>query len=298
MSLAACAPGEVLEPIPAIEADFRCATDNGAALIGLENLTLCGNVVVGGSTAIDLFSNELIHLSGYADLAGDVIVPEGGIFERAGNAISMQGEMRHAGSAIVAEPDYEGAKTAAAADNAMRLGAAYTSSGLKLSGWSELSVPAGDYYFESGIKVSGRSTITLQGDVRFFVNGPVKFSGTTRTNGDGPYKFEIISVSSSDVRLSGVSEAQLHVSAPLAKVRMSGRATFAGTVLARRITISGTARITAVADASQYDRPCGDDGGDSTDGGGPDAGDDADDLPPAEGGPHQPDDSDAGPAEG
>ncbi|MBL4686875.1 MAG: hypothetical protein JKY37_19930 [Nannocystaceae bacterium] len=301
LGLCACAPGDELgATAPDASQEFRCATDNGAAIIGLDSLVLCGNVVVGGITSVDIYSNKLVHLSGSAELGGDVVVAEGGKFERSGNAISFQGEMRKIPDRIAVEPQIAEAAAAKLSNNnaALRVGnASPISSGkLKLSGKTTLRVPAGDYYFDSGIKISGQTTIILEGPARFFVNGTTKFTGTTSTSDGGPYTLEIISVSSSTVTIAGTATAKLHVSAPLAHVKMSGNSTFTGTILGRSVTISGRSRIESGGDASNYDGPC-DDGGDSSSGG-PPPGTGGDDLPPADGGPHDPDGDDGPPPDG
>ncbi len=298
LGLVACVPTDPVAPPPAVE--FRCATDNGAAIIGLEELTLCGSVVVGGQTAVDIFSNELVHLSGSAELAGDAVIAEGGTFERSGNAISMQGEVRTGADPIVVEPETAAAAAAAANNNndQLKIGnkSAIKSGALTLSGQTSLSVPGGDYHF-TGISISGKATIELQGDARFYVDGKIKFTGTTTTANGGSYTLEVISVSSQTVTFAGNSTAKLHVSAPLAKVKMAGTSDFTGTVLGRVVTITGNADVQSGGDASNYGGVCGEDPGGSSGGGDVGGGDDGsgDDLPPADGGPHIPDDDGAPP---
>lgn len=300
LGLCACAPGDELSAAaPDTDQEFRCVTENGAAIIGLDSLVLCGNVVVGGITSVDLYSNKLVHLSGSAELGGDVVVAEGGKFERSGNAISFQGEMRKIPDRVAIEPQNAEAAAAKLSNNnaALRVGSASAviDGRLKLSGRTTLRVPPGDYYFDKGIKISGQTTIILEGPARFFVNGTTKFTGTTSTSDGGPYTLEIISVSSSTVTIAGTATAKLHVSAPLAHIKMSGNSTFTGTILGRSVTISGRSRIESGGDASNYDGPC-DDGGESSGGAPPSTG--GDDLPPADGGPHDPDGGDGPPPDG
>ena len=288
LALGCDAPAEPIAPAPAeAPAQFRCATDDGAFIVGLEEITVCGNVEVIGGEGLDLFSNELIHLSGSYYLLGDAVVADGGVFEVSGRGNTLEGEMRSDASRIVAEPAT--AEAAAVANNnnnnalvATKNGspvAAISDGKLRLSGKTNLVVPAGDYYFENGIQVSGQATITVQGPVRFFVNGAVRISGTTKTSGDDGDILEVISISSDRVTLAGTSEARLHISAPLAKVRVAGTVEFFGSILGRVVSLTGTATIGAAGDATSYgsscEPPADDDGGD----GGED-GDDGDEPPP------------------
>lgn len=264
---------------------FRCATEGGAFIIGLEEVTLCGNVEVLGGVGLDIFSNELIHLSGSYSLMGNAVVAQGGAFEVSGNGNGLQGELISGALPLVAEPAVAAAAAAESNNNNANLVALKNGSPinpivdgkLKLSGKTQLIAPAGDYYFENGISVSGQATITVQGPVRFFVNGAVKISGTTETAGEGG-TLEVISVSSQTVTLAGTAEARMHISAPLAQVKVAGTFDFFGSILGRVVSLTGTATIRGGGDASNYDAatcepPSGDDGGG-------DDGDDGDEPPP------------------
>ncbi len=265
---------------PTSTSEFRCASANGAAIIGLEKVTISGTADLGGSSTTDVFSNERIDLSGALYLNGDAVVAAGGEIGTSGNALTIVGTTRTDGSRLTVAPAYAAATAASQTNGNDSLSivkgnknvSPVVDGELKLSGQSELTVPAGDYYFDKGISISGQATVILEGPVRFYVNGPVSISGITETNDGSAHMLELISVAEDGVSLSGTSEAQLHVSAPLADVKLSGTTDFAGTVLGNVVTISGTATVDARGDASNYgadscEEP-GDDGGEPGDDGG------------------------------
>ena len=155
---------------------------------------------------------------------------------------------------------------------------------LRLSGQNRLTMPAGNYWFENGVAISGQTEVTLEGPVKIYTAGTVSISGTTSTNDGSPYPFEIISVSDDKVSLSGTSEAELHIYAPLSEVTLSGTTDFDGTILGYDVKLTGTAYIGATGDAINYAGGCvGEDDTPGDPGGGDDGNGGGD-------GPHDPDD--------
>lgn len=283
LALSGCAQ-EYEEPVEHI---FRCADPGygGAGIIALEKATISGTADIYASETAAVLGNELVDLSGNIYIDGDVVSAEE--IKTSGQAMTIVGDEIVGVDAV--EASSREAEAEAASEN-NRNAELYVRKGnkdvqavddgeVKLSGQQKLTMPAGDYYFEKGMSVSGQANIDIEGPVRIYVAGPVSISGTTTTNTDETYPFEIISVASDGISLSGTSETELHIYAPQSDVSLSGTTDFNGTILGKVVTISGTAAIGVTGDAAYYydDNCVTDDDGDGDDGDDSDGGDDGDD---------------------
>lgn len=260
---------------------FRCVNGAGAGIIALDKVTISGTVDVYADGVGAIHGNNLVDMSGNLYIESDVYsVHE---IKVNGNAHEILGQ-RLTGVDRIFAAVLEDDAAAAEAQNSNdllelkkgnRMVPAVDDGELKMSGQQRLTMPAGTYWFENGMSISGQAVIELEGPVKIYVGGQVSISGTTETNDDSAYPLEIISVAEDNVNISGTSDAQLHVYAPLSDVSLSGTTQFDGTVLGNVVTISGTAYVGAAGDAINYADGCGDD-------------DDDDDPPGDE--PHDPDD--------
>ena len=253
----------------------RCAPGGGAGIIGLNEVTITGTADILGPNA-DVFGNAKVTMAGNVVVEGDVL--SAGAVETNGGSFTLDGDIFEGVPILEYEPPYDEAAAAETDNNNSAIPNKLITSGgeLKMSGKSELTLPGGVYYFEQGMSMSGQAELTLTGDAKFYVNGPVSISGTTRINGPD-YNLEIISISEDDVRISGTSESTMHIIAPLADLRLSGTSDFHGTALGYDVTLTGTNLFNSAGDAIGYGGGC--DGGGGGDGGGG-SGDDPPDLPP------------------
>ena len=248
-------------PVAGDPSEFRCAGGDGvgAGIIALSTVEIVGSLEVSSPAG-----GGAIHGNDLVDVAGDVHV-DSSIFSAGsivthGNSLYVGGEMiEGVGEATAALP-YSVAE-AAKSNNLngtlqVKQGNAMVSpvvdGELRLSGQDELTMAPGSYYFVNGMSVSGQTQIVLQGPVKIYVEGKVSFSGTTQTNTGEAYTMEIIQMSDAGVTLSGTSDAQLHIVAPLSDVKLTGTTDFSGTVLGNNVSVSGEATLGLTGDAIAY----------------------------------------------
>lgn len=175
------------------------------------------------------------------------------------------------GQATVAPPAFDliaARAWAKAHNNNAALPARLMSGGaLALDGRESLTMPAGDYYL-TGLRLRGRSHLSVSGRVNIFLDGPLTMRGGSSLNsaGDASSLWIVSAAEASpayeksgeddehggeddgeDLRqhdesvfLNGKNRAAFNLYAPLASVRALGKGQFAGRVLAKTVSLSGT----------------------------------------------------------
>ena len=237
------------EDSPTGEFEERCVTGNGAGIVALGELTISGTADIHSG---DVFANGDVTLSGTVNLAGDAVA--GGQVDNAGPPVAVSGFELENEPTISYPAPYSDAMAAELSNDNALVGAYIVSDEFQLSGTTTATMPAGTYYFDQGFTMSGDSTLTVTGDAIVYVDSQVSISGNTTINGAG--RLELISISNDNVNISGVTDAVMHIVAPLSDVSLSGTADFEGSILGNIVTLSGTNGFTSAGDATNYDGTC------------------------------------------
>jgi hypothetical protein len=231
-----------------------CVTPSGAGIVGLSDVTISGTADILGAHA-DVFANYDVSLAGNFLITGDAVSPTNVTIH--GSSGTLTGMARIGGGFVSVSPPYAAAADAAVANDNAAIASHLSGDELRLSGTTEATVPGGVYYLDDGIRMAGQSKLRIEGDVVFYVNGPVSLSGNCEINTDGgAHRVELISISSDTISLSGTSDVVMNVFAPIAPVRLTGTTDFEGTVLGDSVVLSGNNGFRASGDAIAYDSTC------------------------------------------
>ena len=245
-ALAGCA-----EEVETESLAFRCAGGSPAGLVGLDLVDISGTPSITGAVP-NVFSNELVTLSGAVDLEGSAI--SGGEVTISGNAQPGGDVIEYATPIAVADPTADVAAAKLANDNASipcvakgnKCTSVVSNDKLTLSSQQKLTLETGTYYFE-GITISGQAKLDIDGAVVIYLAGGASFNGGSATNPSSD-SLTVISSSTSDIKLTGGGSTNMHVFAPFSTVRFSGTQGFRGSALGKELRISGTADLEVTAD--------------------------------------------------
>jgi hypothetical protein len=188
-----------------------------------------------------LASNGNITLSGNSVINGDL---RPGV----GRTATVSGGATVTGTtAPLSKPlDYpmETAGQAANVNNNSSVPSSYLSSGRDFSlGGATLTLGGGTYYWDD-VHIGSSGTLVFTGPATVYVTGSVKIDGECRSSGDLPRNLRFILVTSGtafESYSSGVTYADVY--APGSTFKMAGSATLCGSVIARTVEMSGTARL-------------------------------------------------------
>lgn len=229
------------------------------ALVGLDSISMSGSSGNGnngnsyrskdgpltpGTTYYNrgtIASNGNISLSGNTSINGDA---RPGV----GRSVSLSGGSTVTGTVVpLSKPlDYpmETAGQAANVNNNSSVPSSYLSSGRDFNlGGNTLTLGGGTYYWDD-VNIGSSGTLVFTGPATVYVTGSVKIDGECRSSGDLPRNLRFVLVTAGttfESYSSGVTYADVY--APGSTFKMAGSATLCGSVIARTVEMSGTARL-------------------------------------------------------
>ena len=230
------------------------------SLVGLDSITMSGSANGGGNQTNSyrsndgplapgatyysrgtLASNGNIALSGNSTINGDVRPGVNGTASISGGA-TVTGTV-----APLSKPlDYpmESAGQAATVNNNASVPSSYLSSGRDFSlGGATLTLAGGTYYWDD-VNIGSSGTLVFTGPATVYVTGSVKIDGECRSYSDLPRNLRFVLVNTGttfECYSGGVTYADVY--APGSTFKMAGSATLCGSVIARTVEMSGTARL-------------------------------------------------------
>ena len=228
-------------------------------IVGLDSITMSGSSGVGNRTDSfrskagpattygrgSIWSNGNISLSGNSQIRGDARPGPGKSVTVSGGA-SLSGSNAPLPKALSypAEP----AGTAATSNDNWRVPSAnLNSSGdFAVGSSSNLTLAGGVYHFRT-IQIGANGVVSFTGVARVVVTDSVQIAGTVRAKDDVPGNLRLVltgsATSTTDFAMSSDASVHADLYAPLSAFKASGSATLYGSVVAKSIDMSGSARV-------------------------------------------------------
>ena len=224
-------------------------------IVGLDYVTMSGGAGIGNETGAfssknggsattakgTIASNGNISVSGHSQVRGDARPGPGKTVTVSGGG-SVSGSTSPLPKALSYPAETAGA--AATTNDNWRVSPSYLNGARDLLvGNVTLPLPGGVYYFNS-VQVGASAVLAFGGPATVYITGNVVFAGNVRAHGNVPSNLRLVMTNTAtDFAVSSSASVHANLYAPLSVFKASGSATLYGSVVARGIEMSGTARV-------------------------------------------------------
>ena len=193
-----------------------------------------------------LQTNGYIKLNGGARVNGDAYTGAGQTVSTSGGS-SVSGNVAELSVPLDYPPQTAGA--AATTNDNSNIPPAYLNARRDLTVNSDLTLPGGVYYLND-VNLTSTASLSFSGPVTMYVTGSVSLSGGVRTNDYRAINLNIIVVGTGSFSLSGSSYLFANIYAPQSAFSMSGGSVLLGSVIAKTVSMSGSAMVVFDEDLS------------------------------------------------
>lgn len=217
-----------------------------ASVIGLDALEMHGeSMVLQGEASGSVGSNGNIKLTGSAMVEGNASVANGEI--NLHGSASVRGESTLDVAEYEADVPTDAFDRALYANNNERIEDALQDGKLTLKRSETLHLEAGDYSIRD-LKLVNSSSITCEGEVRIFIEEKLKMANEATLGSPGSCNLLILSEGTKAISLSNEAKATASIFAPLAEVALHNGTKLEGSIVARKVRLTGQSSVVAAAE--------------------------------------------------